>query len=93
MLLLYKPMFAHVKHMLTKYQHGFIKNRSTTTNIFSVAQFISQSIDNFSQVDSKLSFVPHINKLINSSYRIIEFILRNFFNFNNIETRKIIYYS
>lgn len=49
--ILYQPMFFHVKHMLTDRQHGFLKNRSTVTNLFCITQYIATAIDEHAQVD------------------------------------------
>lgn len=44
-------IYSHVKHLLSDYQHGFIKGRSTVTNLFCLTDYISNSIDNNTQVD------------------------------------------
>lgn len=48
---LHNPMMNHVKTNISESQHGFIPGRSTTTNLFVVTQFISDQLDNSSQVD------------------------------------------
>lgn len=50
-ILLYDPIFYFIKNKITQYQHGFMKGRSTTTNLFCITQTISDAIDNNSQVD------------------------------------------
>lgn len=48
---LYNPMMNRIKPQLSGCQHGFVPGRSTTTNLFVVTQFISDHLDNSSQVD------------------------------------------
>lgn len=48
---LHLPIYNHVRNMVTENQHGFMKKRSTTTNLFCITQFIANSLDNHSQVD------------------------------------------
>lgn len=43
--------------------------------------------------DSKLSFVPHINAIVNKSYRMLGFIGRVTSKFNNISCIKFLYNS
>ena len=37
--------------VITEYQDGFFKGRSTSTNLFCITQYISEAIDGNSQVD------------------------------------------
>lgn len=46
-----EKIYNHVKHLLSDLQHGFIKGRSTITNLFCLTQYISDAIDNNSQLD------------------------------------------
>lgn len=50
-LLLSTVISHHVKHMLSIRQHGFMRGRSTATNLITISQAISESIDNHSQLD------------------------------------------
>lgn len=50
-MLLYDHIFCHVKHQITEFQHGFYKGRSTVTNLFCLTEFLSDGIDDGSQVD------------------------------------------
>ncbi|KAH0822373.1 hypothetical protein GEV33_000418 [Tenebrio molitor] len=43
--------FAKVSHKLSPNQHGFTKCRSTETNLVSISQYLSDALDNHSQVD------------------------------------------
>lgn len=48
---LYKPIYSHVRNLLTQHQHGFVKGRSTSTNLFHITEFLSTALDNHLQVD------------------------------------------
>lgn len=50
-LTLYEPTFIYMRNRITEYQHGFMKGRSTITNLFCLTQYISDSADANSQVD------------------------------------------
>jgi hypothetical protein len=45
-------IYNHVKHAINPAQHGFMKNRSTQTNLVCYVDFISSIIDKQGQVDS-----------------------------------------
>lgn len=49
--LLHDTIFTHVKTAITVRQHGFMKGRSTTTNLFWITQYIADAFDNKLQVD------------------------------------------
>lgn len=49
--LLYEPLYCHVKHALSPQQHGFMKGRSTVTNLMCITQYIATSIDLHFQTD------------------------------------------
>lgn len=48
---LYDGIYNNIRGQISSYQHGFVKSRSTVTNLFSVTQFISEAIDAGKQVD------------------------------------------
>lgn len=49
--LLHDHIYNHVKPNIITQQHGFMKGRSTTTNLFCMTQFLSQSLDAGVQTD------------------------------------------
>lgn len=49
--LLHEPLYAYVKTKLTEYQHGFVKGRSTSTNLCCITQYISDAFKDNTQVD------------------------------------------
>lgn len=49
--LLYVKMYNFVKPYISMHQHGFMSNKSTTTNLVEITQFISDALDNRQQVD------------------------------------------
>jgi hypothetical protein len=51
-LLVYRGMFNDLKNLITINQHGFMKNRSTITNLVEYASFVLNSIADGYQVDS-----------------------------------------
>lgn len=48
---IYDYISIAVSHAITPSQHGFIKNRSTVTNLASFSQYIADSLDHSRQVD------------------------------------------
>jgi hypothetical protein len=48
---LYNSSLHYVSHKLSPNQHGFTKCRSTETNLVSISQYLSDALDNHSQVD------------------------------------------
>ena len=44
-------IYAHVVNLISNDQHGFIKGKSTSTNLFEFTQLVSQALDNRLQVD------------------------------------------
>lgn len=50
-IVIYDRIYFAVHRQLSPRQHGFIKNRSTVTNLLSFTQYISQAVDNNCQVD------------------------------------------
>ena len=42
---------AHVRPLISEFQHGFLSGRSTVTNLVSVTQYIANTLDNQGQVD------------------------------------------
>ncbi|XP_063929874.1 uncharacterized protein LOC135142136 [Zophobas morio] len=49
--ILYNSVYAHVTPMKNDCQHGFVKGRSTTTNLCEFTQFVSESLEQKYQVD------------------------------------------
>lgn len=50
--LLHDNIYSHVQQKISTQQHGFMKGRSTVTNLICATQYIAESIDNQIQVDS-----------------------------------------
>ena len=48
---LYKPIYYSVRPYISPYQHGFVKGRSTITNLSVLSQTLAQEIDNQGQID------------------------------------------
>jgi hypothetical protein len=51
-LLVYRGMYNDLKNLMSISQHGFMKNRSTITNLLEYASFVLNSIADGNQVDS-----------------------------------------
>jgi hypothetical protein len=51
-LLVYRTMYDDLKNLISVNQHGFIKNRSTVTNLLEYASFVLSSNEQRWQVDS-----------------------------------------
>jgi hypothetical protein len=51
-LLVYRAMYEDLKNLIFVNQHGFMKNRSTVTNLLEYASFVLNSIEEEGQVDS-----------------------------------------
>jgi hypothetical protein len=49
--IIYKPLFTHVKNYITPYQHGFFPGRSTVTNLLNFTDYISGGLDSGVQTD------------------------------------------
>lgn len=49
--LLYERLYHSVKPYLSIYQHGFIRGRSTASNLVELTQYVSESLDKRLQVD------------------------------------------
>jgi hypothetical protein len=50
-LLFYRTMYEDLKNLISVNQHGFMKNRSTVTNLLEYAFFVLNSIEEGWQVD------------------------------------------
>ncbi|KAJ3649997.1 hypothetical protein Zmor_021710 [Zophobas morio] len=48
---LYKQIYYNVRPYISPYQHGFVKGRSTITNLSVLSQTLAQEIDNHGQID------------------------------------------
>ena len=44
-------IYSHVINYIVPQQHGFVKGKSTTTNLYEFTQFVSSALDNNFQVD------------------------------------------
>jgi hypothetical protein len=53
-LLVYRGMYNNLKNLMSINQHGFMKNRSTITNLLEYASFVLNSIEDGNQVDIHL---------------------------------------
>jgi hypothetical protein len=51
-LLVYRHMYEDLKGQLADCQHGFVKGRSTVSNLLEYSSFVLKSIEDRSQVDS-----------------------------------------
>jgi hypothetical protein len=51
-LLVYRHMYEDLKSQLADCQHGFVKNRSTVSNLLEYSSFVLKSIEDGCQVDS-----------------------------------------
>lgn len=49
--ILHKHIYRQVKHLISPDQHGFVENRSTTTNLCCFSQFATEILDQRGQVD------------------------------------------
>ena len=49
--ILSEVLYSHVVNFINKEQHGFVKGKSTATNLFEFTQFASQALDERKQVD------------------------------------------
>lgn len=50
-MLLHRNIYENTRGLISNYQHGFMQGRSTTTNLFCITQYISESVDSGGQVD------------------------------------------
>lgn len=48
---IYSCIYSNIKSQISDYQHGFIRSKSTVTNLVSISQFISCELDKRGQVD------------------------------------------
>jgi hypothetical protein len=51
-LLVYRTLYEDLKNLISVNQHGFMKNRSTATNLLEYASFVLNSIEEGWKVDS-----------------------------------------
>ena len=51
-LLIHDKFYGAAKPIISQRQHGFVKNRSTATNLMAYASFLNSSLDKRCQVDS-----------------------------------------
>jgi hypothetical protein len=51
-LLVYRTMYKDLKNLISVNKHGFMKHRSTVTNLLEYASFVMNSIEERWQVDS-----------------------------------------
>lgn len=91
-LAMHGPIYHHILNQISTAQHGFVKGRSTVTNLCSFTHLVSEALDNRHQVDvvytdfsKAFDLVPHdliINKmgsfgLAPSLVRVFESYLSN----------------
>lgn len=50
-IVLYNRIYPSTKYILSPYQHGFVSNRSTVSNLATFSHFVSNELDNKCQVD------------------------------------------
>lgn len=50
-MVIYEIIYAHVKPQIVDPQHGFVRGRSTTSNLTCITQFIATALNDCSQVD------------------------------------------
>ena len=50
-IVLYNHIYFQIKNTISIIQHGFVKGRSTTTNLFVLVQYLSEVLDRNGQVD------------------------------------------
>lgn len=46
-----EPIFKHVRDLITEKQHGFMWNRSTTSNLFLICQIFENTFDKHGEVN------------------------------------------
>lgn len=50
-MIIYDTIYTDIKQYISCFQHGFVRDRSTVTNLMSITQSIAENIDNGAQVD------------------------------------------
>lgn len=50
-IILFNYVYASVNHLISPSQHGFMKHKSTTSNLTCIVQYIANTLDNRGQVD------------------------------------------
>lgn len=48
---LHNVLYPHIEGQISVHQHGFVKNRSTVSNLFCITQYVAQYMDLNGQVD------------------------------------------
>ena len=49
--IMFNVLFNEIRHSINSFQHGFVPNKSTVTNLLEFTSFLSKHIDNNSQID------------------------------------------
>ena len=49
--IIYKHIYNYVRNKISHRQHGFLKNKSTATNLCNITQYIAEKLDKKCQVD------------------------------------------
>ena len=50
--IMHNTLYAASKHLISEYQHGFVKKRSTTSNLISFTTLVIEEMENRRQVDA-----------------------------------------
>jgi hypothetical protein len=58
-LLVYRVMYNDLKNLMSINQHGFMKNRSTITNLLEYASFVLNSINKISEIFDHVRVLFH----------------------------------
>ena len=66
--ILYKRIYTSVKQSISPFQHGFMGKKSTTTNLTSFTQDVSETLNDNGQVDVIFTDFQKAFKLITSFY-------------------------
>lgn len=96
--LVHAKMYEHVKHLISESQHGFVKSRSTQTNLVSYVDFLSDCLDKKLQVDAiytdfSKAFDSVSHKLLFHKLKIYGFsgrLLKWFDNYLSMRVQRVV---